>query len=764
MIEKLLRLRGIGVFSDGLPKGAIQLAQCTVVYGENGRGKTTLSHLLRSLCTGDCDRLKPRSTIDEAGSPSAELLISGSRHVLKGYTWTPPRARIAIFDAEFVSRNVHSGSGVTPEHRKNLCEFVLGEEAVGLAKDVENLNEGIKRTTAAVTTAESGLRLAIGNTMSLDQFLTLPADPDIDAKLAEAQKLLDAAADHDTVLEHPGLVCVEVPPVPTHDDMGVLAETIEGLSAHAVERVRQHIREHLDDSGEVWLKTGLEYLTDDRCPFCGQAIGGSDVLGAFRGYFGEAYEALVARVRTQANAVRTAYAESGLSDLRAAVSGNTAAREYWSRYTTVPPLSLNESDVGAVWQHVRESLLPEFDRKLADPSHAVVFEGPLGQVVASHASATAIVAAYNEQVDQINAAVAACKRKLSACGAETHAAAIARLRLQQRRWEGTTVSQCESLQQLRKRKSDQEAAKDEAKKLLDKHLRGFSTEYRAALNGFLMKCNAPFRIEGIKAAFAGGEARSDYSIGLFGHSLNASTKPGDSPHFDTALSEGDKRTLAFAFFLARLERDPKLATSIVVLDDPVASLDSHRRRCTIEAIVDVATRCGQLIVMTHDPGFFADATKALRRAGRAKGGGLVTLGIRRSGKRSVICECDPSEVDQIAYQASVEDLHSFAADTSSVPALGAVRSIRPSIEGLLRIKYPLELKEQRQLGKMIEAIRDCEASSRLSQAKHHVAELFAVEGYATDYMHLDDPCSLEVPQVEEALGYVRRALTLLDEL
>jgi len=300
----------------------------------------------------------------------------------------------------------------------------------------------------------------------------------------------------------------------------------------------------------------------------------------------------------------------------------------------------------------------------------VAFEASLDQVAASHAAATAAAAAYNDEVGLANAAVAEWKRELSSAGAGTHAADVKRLRLQKRRWEEDTASQCDSLLKLRKTKAAQESDKDAAKKLLDNHLKKFEAEYLTALNGFLTKCNAPFSIPGIKAAYAGGEPRSDYRIGLLGHTVNASTKPGDAPHFGTVLSGGDKRTLAFAFFLARLQGDPKLAKKIVVLDDPMTSLDAHRRRCTIEAIVDLATRCGQLIVMTHDPHFAADTAAALTQAGRAKGGGLVTLGLRRSARGSVICGCDPSDVCQIAYQASVEDLHSFAMDSSSVPRPG----------------------------------------------------------------------------------------------
>jgi wobble nucleotide-excising tRNase len=60
--------------------------------------------------------------------------------------------------------------------------------------------------------------------------------------------------------------------------------------------------------------------------------------------------------------------------------------------------------------------------------------------------------------------------------------------------------------------------------------------------------------------------------------VDLANKPGSPVVFDSALSLGDKSALAFAFFLARLENDPKRFEQIVVFDDPLSSLDSCRRR------------------------------------------------------------------------------------------------------------------------------------------------------------------------------------------
>ena len=53
MINNIQLLRNIGLF-DSVSTGAnIALARLTLAYAENGRGKTTLGAILRSLKTGD---------------------------------------------------------------------------------------------------------------------------------------------------------------------------------------------------------------------------------------------------------------------------------------------------------------------------------------------------------------------------------------------------------------------------------------------------------------------------------------------------------------------------------------------------------------------------------------------------------------------------------------------------------------------------------------------------------------------------------------
>lgn len=49
MLEKFISLKNIGRFVNLSSKGDVSLRKLTLIYGENGRGKTTLCSILRSL-------------------------------------------------------------------------------------------------------------------------------------------------------------------------------------------------------------------------------------------------------------------------------------------------------------------------------------------------------------------------------------------------------------------------------------------------------------------------------------------------------------------------------------------------------------------------------------------------------------------------------------------------------------------------------------------------------------------------------------------
>src|SRR5215203_6213498 len=53
LIARIRLLRNVGTFDSVAAGAALALSRLSVIYAENGRGKTTLAAVLRSLATGD---------------------------------------------------------------------------------------------------------------------------------------------------------------------------------------------------------------------------------------------------------------------------------------------------------------------------------------------------------------------------------------------------------------------------------------------------------------------------------------------------------------------------------------------------------------------------------------------------------------------------------------------------------------------------------------------------------------------------------------
>lgn len=118
-------------------------------------------------------------------------------------------------------------------------------------------------------------------------------------------------------------------------------------------------------------------------------------------------------------------------------------------------------------------------------------------------------------------------------------------------------------------KAEKQTKKDSLNQIMQATLESYKDRINELLRGF----GAQFLIPNIDFNYRGG-LRSDYVLQMRGANIALN---GGVPDFKTSLSEGDKRTLAFAFFIASAESDPDLANKVVVIDDPMCSLDLNRK-------------------------------------------------------------------------------------------------------------------------------------------------------------------------------------------
>lgn len=73
MLKKLIKFDNIGLLRDGIPVPA-EFDVVTLVYAENGRGKSTLANVLRALGGLDAQSVIDGQTIDSDDAPHVHTI------------------------------------------------------------------------------------------------------------------------------------------------------------------------------------------------------------------------------------------------------------------------------------------------------------------------------------------------------------------------------------------------------------------------------------------------------------------------------------------------------------------------------------------------------------------------------------------------------------------------------------------------------------------------------------------------------------------
>ena len=134
MIRYIKLLRNIGTFDSESSAASIDLKRLVLIHAENGRGKTTLAAVLRSLKTGDHLPIVERRRLGAQNPPHIcfECEGSPSNVVFQNDAWNRLLQNLEIYDDVFVDENIYSGLDVDAQHRQNLHQLIIGEQGITL--------------------------------------------------------------------------------------------------------------------------------------------------------------------------------------------------------------------------------------------------------------------------------------------------------------------------------------------------------------------------------------------------------------------------------------------------------------------------------------------------------------------------------------------------------------------------------------------------------------------------------------------------------
>lgn len=733
MLERIQLLRNIGQF-DSVNAGAqLPLAKLTLIYAENGRGKTTLASILRSLGTGVADLVLERQRLGTANPPHVVLGIAGATVQFHNGAWPAPMPEIAIFDDAFVAANVCSGVEIGAGHRQNLHELILGAQGVALNAALQGHVARIEEHNRALTQRSNAIPAAARGDMEVDDFCALPGNPDIDAAIAAAERNLAAGRSAEAIRQRSEFQPLSLPSFDIAAINALLARTLPDLEAEAAARVRDHLRS-LGRGGEAWVGDGMTRIppaSEDRdhdvCPFCAQDLDGSPVIQHYQAYFSDAYRNLRTAINDTGQGINTTHAGDVPAAFERAVRVAVENRTFWNAFTDVPEVNVDTAAMLRAWTAARDAVLTVLRAKAAAPLEQMELPQDVLALVAAYDNDRTTIGAVSDALVACNAPIAIVKEQAAAANLPALTADLARLQAVQRRHSEPTNALCSDYLAEKAAKTATETQRRQARAALDNYRQNVFPAYEAAINTYLQRFNAGFRLAAVSPVNNRGGSSCNYNVVINNVSVALTADAG--PAFRNTLSAGDRNTLALAFFFASLDQDPQLAQKIVVIDDPMTSLDEHRSLTTVQEMRRLVTRVRQVIVLSHSKPFLCQLWEGADVAARQ------AILIRRDAVGSTLATWDVNQdcITEHDRRHALVAAYLEAADPATERRVAA--ALRHILEAFMRVAYPSAFPPGTLLGPFIGVCQQRVGQPNQLLNQTDIDELRALLAYANRFHH-----------------------------
>ncbi len=713
MIHKVNYLTSIGKYRNYTASGQVDFQKMTLIFGDNGGGKTTLTSILRSLTLNQADLVKNRKSTNSTENQAAQIISRNTTDTTHTFHhangWSAPLNDIEIFDVHFVHDNVYSGFEMSDDHKKQLHKFVIGAQGIV----TQQLIDQNKTDKAAIRISQGEISNQLIQEVQNGLTPTL-VNSFVGIQPTEGENIIDRVAVSERKFTHANANAViqtlhplnPISVIQTGINFPSLISDLGSTTQLIQERALQELfANHYSElegnslqSPENWLQSGFNYVKSKltashgevACPFCKQDIQStSDILKAYTLKFNEEFNQLIERLKSQIATIENFNVELCLQSVSSIVGQNVSKIESWGRYlpNTVIAPTYNVTD-----QHVfserHAALLDAVRRKLQNPSQAISTDAATN-FRASGESINTNIRRYNQVASNYNSAIVAFKSTIPTV--QNAQAELQRLKRIQKRFETEINTLCGTYLTSGIRLRALEAEYTRLSTQQETENSTFFSSYKDRINHYLANVFlTPFKIEDVRhiaPTGRGTQSKIGYKLTIDGKDISVDADPPLSTK--ECLSEGDKSTIALAFFLAKLDIDANKANKILVFDDPLSSLDSTRRSHTVSLIHKLFREMKQVIVLSHSEYFlheiYAICPRRETKTLRISMANLVT-------KESVIQTCDLDELAKSDYFKQIDRLENFRTSPNLDMKEGIFASLRTVLESHLTFKFYREVK------------------------------------------------------------------------
>ncbi|WP_336789100.1 AAA family ATPase [Paenibacillus sp. MMO-177] len=637
--------------------------------------------------------------------------------------------------------------------------FTIGKQGVTLAEELFKCDEDLKKENGLKKLIEKELLSGVTGVLSTTDFMKLPVKENINDEILLNEQAL-RASDKDIEIKGKSLLLkLELPIIDKNKLESILLGTGIGHAINnAADLTRKYIVNKLDHNGEKWIEYGMNKIVDETCPFCNQDIQGLEIINAFKTYFSEEYKKTIRTIDAMEVGFTQKFSNDVIFNFQKNIATNIELLTFWKQYVIIDDtMSLAFDEVISVWNELTAEIKLAINTKKMSPLEELLISEELNSIIDGYLAALEKLKDYNDKIDRTNQKIEERKATINHLKAQDIKSRLNYLmntKLRHSDEKKAIIDKYQSQELLIKKIENH---KKKLRAQLDTYTRDIFAKYEVRINHHLKNCGASFKISDYKSSFQGGKPSSNFSLLINNVEVNLGNEksPLTTPTFSNTLSEGDKSSLAFAFFLAKLESDTEIDKKVVIFDDPISSLDNHRKSHTADQVMKFSQMAKQVIVLTHDT-FFA---RVLWGKFADKRTLLTQLCIRRDGiQDSTIDIWDIEEATKSDYYQSFFTLADFLEGKANMNYRAVAMCIRPLLEGNLRIRFPRHFKSTEWLGGFIEKVRSA-TEEPLIQMQFQLSELEEINDYSKKFHHDQNPFADSEPINDaELMTYVERTL------
>ena len=353
----------------------IELKRLNLIYADNGRGKTTLAAVLRSLADGNSIPIDERKRLSSSHSPHVVIELDNnlSSLVFENGVWSDTLPSLVVFDDTFVERNVHSGLSVSSQQRQNLHDLVLGPLAVTLSRQLDEHVAKIESHNQELRAKANSISALAREGLSVDEFCALPVHPDIDSAIQASELQLAAAQEQDSIEGTQSFDPISLPVIDIDEIEQILQIDLPSLEATTLEHLQNHFQ-RLGQGAERWVSDGMRRITESGnnpptsiCPFCGQLLEGSSLIRHYQAYFSESYAELKRTISNALGKLNDWHDDNARTEFEGKARAIDERQRFWTRFCQFDKFTLETSAIFRDWRAAWNVVVDLLTAKQAAP-------------------------------------------------------------------------------------------------------------------------------------------------------------------------------------------------------------------------------------------------------------------------------------------------------------------------------------------------------------------------------------------------------------